>query len=216
MAWPSTTKASTQYTDSPTDRIADARAEINQNISNVNDIIDTFTLTSPNDGDTLEYDSGTSSFVAVAGSRNIAHLQFDDYIQFTSDSAGAQSDNTYEGTFTITDTMGLTSSGNNLYFPTGTYTCMLPGGIFNTGSSGPGGGPSNVTIRLEHSDSAGAESLVVSTNSTITTSGTRVGFILGFSNVFTISDATRECTFNMSGNYTGNFDPPAILFIKLA
>jgi hypothetical protein len=40
MAWPSGSKASNQYTDNPTDRIADARAEINQNITNVNAIID--------------------------------------------------------------------------------------------------------------------------------------------------------------------------------
>lgn len=42
MAWPSSTKASTQYTDSPQDRIADARAEINQNILNVNAVVDYF------------------------------------------------------------------------------------------------------------------------------------------------------------------------------
>lgn len=39
MTIPST-KASNQYTDSGQDRIADARAEINQNITNVNEIID--------------------------------------------------------------------------------------------------------------------------------------------------------------------------------
>lgn len=65
MAWP-TTKASNQYTDSGQDRIADARAEINQNITNVNDIIDEFNISSPSDGDILRYSSSTGQWEQVS------------------------------------------------------------------------------------------------------------------------------------------------------
>jgi len=42
MSWPSGTKASTTHTDSPQDLISAARADINQNITNVNTVIDYF------------------------------------------------------------------------------------------------------------------------------------------------------------------------------
>jgi hypothetical protein len=42
MSWPSGTKASTAHTDSPQDLISAARADINQNITNVNAVIDYF------------------------------------------------------------------------------------------------------------------------------------------------------------------------------
>lgn len=67
MAWP-TTKASNQYTDSGQDRIADARAEINQNITNVNAIIDEFNISSPSDGDLLQYSSSSGKWEQVASS----------------------------------------------------------------------------------------------------------------------------------------------------
>lgn len=60
--WPSGSKASTQYTDQPTDRIADARAEINQTIANQGEIIDMFNIASPSDGDILSYNSSNSRF----------------------------------------------------------------------------------------------------------------------------------------------------------
>lgn len=60
--WPSGSKASTQYTDQPTDRIADARAEINQTIANQGEIIDMFNIASPNDGDVLVYNNSNSRF----------------------------------------------------------------------------------------------------------------------------------------------------------
>lgn len=60
--WPSGSKASTQYTDQPTDRIADARAEINQTIANQGEIIDMFDIASPSDGDILSYNSTNSRF----------------------------------------------------------------------------------------------------------------------------------------------------------
>jgi hypothetical protein len=64
--WPSANKAVTTYTDQGTDRLADARPEINKTIANVNDIIDTFAIATPSDGDLLQYSTGTGKWEQVA------------------------------------------------------------------------------------------------------------------------------------------------------
>lgn len=66
--WPSANKASNQYTDQGTDRLADARAEIDKTITNVNTVIDTFNITSPNDGDLLQYSSSSGQWEPIASS----------------------------------------------------------------------------------------------------------------------------------------------------
>ena len=71
MAWPTNSKASTTNVDSPTDSITSARADIQQNITNVNTIIDTFDIGGDSsgqlvDGDILKYDSASSKFIPVA------------------------------------------------------------------------------------------------------------------------------------------------------
>tara|TARA_Y100001963_G_scaffold147069_1_gene222877 strand:+ start:342 stop:908 length:567 start_codon:yes stop_codon:yes gene_type:complete len=61
--WPSSNKGSTAHTDSDDDKPRLARPEINKNISNVNDIIDTFNITgSKSDGQVLVYNSSTGNF----------------------------------------------------------------------------------------------------------------------------------------------------------
>ena len=64
--WPSATKAGTTNVDNPNDLVANARADIKQNIDNVNDIIDTFNISSPSDGDLLQYSSSTGQWEQVA------------------------------------------------------------------------------------------------------------------------------------------------------
>ena len=64
--WPSANKAVTTYTDQGTDRLADARPEINKTIANVNDIIDTFAISSPSNGDLLQYSTSTGAWEQVA------------------------------------------------------------------------------------------------------------------------------------------------------
>lgn len=68
--WPKDTKASTTNVDAGSDQISQARADIKQNIDNVNDIIDTFDLQpdsagQPADGDVLQYDSATTTWKPV-------------------------------------------------------------------------------------------------------------------------------------------------------
>ena len=54
MAWPSGTKAPTTNVDAGTDSITSARADIKQNIDNVNEIITHLNISSPNNGDLLQ------------------------------------------------------------------------------------------------------------------------------------------------------------------
>jgi hypothetical protein len=68
MAWPSGSKAGTTSTDNASDSISGARADINQNITNVNSIIDIFNIPgSPTDNYYLRYDSSTGKFEMEAG-----------------------------------------------------------------------------------------------------------------------------------------------------
>lgn len=66
--WPSGSKASTNNVDEGTDLISNARADIKQNFDNVNDIIDTFNISSPNNGDLLQYSSSSGQWEQVASS----------------------------------------------------------------------------------------------------------------------------------------------------
>ena len=75
MSWPSGTKASTQNVDQGGDKISLARADIKQNIDNVNDIIDHLNIASPSNGDLLQYSSSSGKWEQVASTgvgQNIA------------------------------------------------------------------------------------------------------------------------------------------------
>lgn len=67
MAWP-TTKAGTTHVDAGSDSPASARADIKQNIDNVNSIIDEFDIASPTNGDILQYSSSSGHWDSVASS----------------------------------------------------------------------------------------------------------------------------------------------------
>ena len=62
--WP-TNKAGTTHLDSGTDNPGLARADIKQNVDNVNDMIDTIVVNSPSNNQVLAYDSGDSRFENV-------------------------------------------------------------------------------------------------------------------------------------------------------
>ena len=64
--WPSATKASTTHVDAGTDQISLARADIKQNMDNVNDIIDIFNIASPTNGDLMQYNSSTTKWEKVS------------------------------------------------------------------------------------------------------------------------------------------------------
>ena len=74
MAWPST-KASTSNVDAGSDSPSSARADIKQNIDNVNSIIDEFDIASPSNGDILTYNSTSGAWepgAAASGGTSVA------------------------------------------------------------------------------------------------------------------------------------------------
>jgi hypothetical protein len=60
--WPSGSKASTTNLDAGTDKPSLARADIKQNVDNVNDIIDMFNISGPTSGQILKYNTDNSRF----------------------------------------------------------------------------------------------------------------------------------------------------------
>lgn len=60
--WPSGTKASTDNLDAGTDRPSLARADIYQNVQNVNAIIDMFNISAPSNNQILKYNSTNTRF----------------------------------------------------------------------------------------------------------------------------------------------------------
>ena len=120
--WPSGTKAGTTNVDNPNDLVVDARADIKQNIDNVNDIIDTFSITSPNDGDVLQYNSTAGTFSPVAGvGVGTAVVQFNSNLSNVSNQP-------YTGGFTIVGSSTDISAGyddsaaySQIFMPQGQY-----------------------------------------------------------------------------------------------
>ena len=81
MAWPSTQNENN--VDSAGASLVDARAQVYQNLSNINDIIDTFDIPSPNEGDVLIYNGSSNKFESVPASTiavtaNMAILKLDE------------------------------------------------------------------------------------------------------------------------------------------
>ena len=81
MAWPSTSNENN--VDSAGASLTDARAQVYQHLSNINDIIDTFDIPSPNEGDVLIYNGSSGKFESAAASdiqvtANMAILKLDE------------------------------------------------------------------------------------------------------------------------------------------
>ena len=154
--WP-TTKASTQHVDSGSDKPRLARADIKQNIDNVNDIIDMFNITSPSDQETLVYSAANSRF-------EMAPIQQKAFGVFSGSFVGGDTFGLDDNS-NSTDPYGLLTAGNpftitstcffELYFSKNT---ALGGGGIATGAilkdSGgttitDGNGPFGLVLALE-------------------------------------------------------------------
>ena len=72
--WPSGSKASTTNLDAGSDRPSLARADIKQNVDNVNSIIDMFSISAPVDGYVLKYNNATSNFTLGPDSAGVQHI----------------------------------------------------------------------------------------------------------------------------------------------
>ena len=143
--WPSSHKAGTTSTDAATDRIDQARADINQNIVNVNEIIDMFDLASePTNGQILKYNTTTDRFEVGADAGGIALTDLSVSTTSASGGGGLSYDNS-TGIFTFTPAVVSTafdgtsnlvvSDGISLFTPDSTagITFYTTGATFGAG-----------------------------------------------------------------------------------
>ena len=137
MAWP-TTSASTANLDSGSDNPGLARADIKQNIDNVNAIVAEFgevVITSPSNGQALVYDSANSRWInSGSGGTTAAYLTW---------ATGPSVWTVQNDQFSIVNSV----SSNNLNLDAGTYDIILSGTIAAFHSN-PGPEPNLNTLKL--------------------------------------------------------------------
>jgi len=115
MAWP-TTQAGTTNLDSGADNPGTARADIKQNVDNVNNIITEFgtvNITSPANGQALAYDSATSSWINSGSAGTISA-----YLAWTPSTWTIQSDE-----YDLVNSV----SGADLSLVAGSYQFLIQG-----------------------------------------------------------------------------------------
>ncbi len=161
MTWPTSTKASTNNVDQGSDTIKLARPDIKQNIENVNAIIDTFDIGSPNNNDVLKYNSTSGKFEPANGN-GIGHtivITFDTGLTVAGSSYPSTTAQ-YGGGFTIVGsnftniTITQESTGQtNINFPAGTYTIQTLDDLF-TGNYGSGAYTTMDTYWMKESDNS--------------------------------------------------------------
>lgn len=149
--WPSGSKASTQYTDQPTDRIADARAEINQTIANQGEIIDMFDIASPSDGDILSYNSTNSRFESGSQTSGGCLIIPSVDIPYTSSAT------VYSGGWSLSGntTMGVSVvNSSTIQIEAGEYIMSVLDPRYS-GSYGSGAGIQTISCSLRDTESSG-------------------------------------------------------------
>ena len=124
MAWPSSTKASTANVDAGSDSPSSARADIKQNIDNVNSIIDTFDIASPSNGDILTYNSTSGAWEPGAASSGGSYTSgyFRAY-KLNPSVANTYYDMTLTTDFDPSSVVNL--SGNTISLAAGTYCIII-------------------------------------------------------------------------------------------
>ena len=158
--WPSSTKAPTTNLDAGTDSPRLARADIKQNVDNVNAIVDMFNIPgSPSDNYILKYNSSTSKFdmeaeagsqslfntIAVAGQSNVVADAATDTLTLV---AGTNMTiTTNAGTDTITITGAAIPSIGDLTFTGSTISAPSNGDLTLT-TAGTGVIDLNDTVRF--------------------------------------------------------------------
>lgn len=211
--WPSGSKASTTNVDAGTDQVSQARADIKQNIDNVNDIIDTFNIASPTDGDLLQYSSSSGKWEQVATSSVGAQaniVAFDSTVN--EDSAGGHSD--YASTFTVTGGGSITTSTNTLTIPAGVFVLQTLGYIFQGTASTAPYNSDDIEIRLI--DNTGT---VLATSVEKNVSAANGKFFFGFNTHFTLASQTVcriEIDIDDDQGALTTYQLPPMLFLKIS
>ena len=209
--WPSGSKASTTNVDQPNDLIRLARPDIKQNIDNVNDIIDTFNIATPNNNDTLQYNSTTGVWDSVAGFTKATAV----IDSFNLSLSASLTD--YSGGFTIVGTQnagittGTSGGKSTLTIPAGTWIHeIIETQIYGTYGSGPF---ANLTAKWNDINSDSAGDLTI-----FTTNLRGISFyfsLLGGSRVFTL-DTETTIYLEYSTTTTGGIEYPQFLLTRVA
>ena len=130
MAWP--TQQNENNVDSAGASLSDARTQVYQNLSNINDIIDTFAITNPQEGQILRYNSSTSKFENVAQGNIVQSKQA--IVKMTS--TGGASD--FEVIFDDYNIITLASDSRSFSFnDDGNYFLEYSGHMIFAGSTQP-------------------------------------------------------------------------------
>lgn len=112
--WPSGHKAGTTTTDGATDKISDARSDINQNIVNVNEIIDMFDLASePSNGQVLIYSTANDRFELGSNTGSGIALTDLSVTQASASGGGTLAYNNSTGVFTYTPPASTSTIGTH-------------------------------------------------------------------------------------------------------
>lgn len=162
--WPKDTKASTLNVDQGSDQISQARADIKQNIDNVNDIIDTFDIQpdsagQPANGDLLQYNSASGTWQPVASTAVGSPIQTG-IIMHICDKVGVPSTSSYRTDLSsitvfanpgfISNVIGDSGTDNNFTLAAGTY--IIRDQIVHTQGVGTN---AFIRVKIDGQDSAG-------------------------------------------------------------
>ena len=217
MTWPTSSKASTTNVDSGGDTISAARPDIKQNIDNVNAIIDTFDISSPNNNDTLKYNSTSGKFEtqAGAGAGSTIVIEVDSTVSVASTATAVF--NTYGGGFTIlgTNAMGVTTSTSagksTLVFPAGTYSFESIV-AYISGSYGADGVQQTITSQFKDNTSNSVLFAGVLSSLSFYFNQYQIGTTATFASATTVYLDLKVT----AGNGTGTFAHPDIIINRLA
>ena len=185
--WPSGSKASTTNVDQPNDLIRLARPDIKQNIDNVNDIIDTFNIATPNNNDTLQYNSTTGVWDSVAGFTKATAVIDSFNLSYSASSTDYSGGFSIVGTQNAGITTGTSGGKSTLTIPAGTWIHeIVQTQIF--GAYGAGTVRTNLSANWKDINSDSAGDLTI-----YTTNSRAISFyfrLLGGSTVFTLDTET--------------------------
>jgi|DEB0MinimDraft_4_1074332.scaffolds.fasta_scaffold42186_1 hypothetical protein len=137
MAWPSGSKAVTTNVDAGSDSPSSARADIKQNIDNVNSIIDTFDIASPNDGDILQYSSSNNRWEPIAqvgaGAGSLFYIDVDQSSIYPSGRTTINCSELFDpnNLITITSNQFTLDAGTYIVFGTGIQPYYSVAGTIN-------------------------------------------------------------------------------------
>lgn len=210
--WPSGSKASTTNVDQPNDLIRLARPDIKQNIDNVNDIIDTFNIATPNNNDTLQYNSTTGVWDSVAGFTKATAVIDSFNLSYSASLTDYSGGFSIVGTQNAGITTGTSGGKSTLTIPAGTWIHeIVETQIF--GSYGTGTVVNNLTANWKNVNSDSSGDLLIFTTPT---RGLSFYFrLLGGSKVFTL-DTETTIYLEYSLDTTGGMEYSQFLLTRIA